>query len=104
MAPEFRRPLVVAELLGLQGDVVCLQEVDEKMFTHYLQPQMGEAGCKGQWREGGLRGRGRGVIFHLFLRQASPLLLNAVSKSRCIGWQQAAFGTGRGKRKSMAQD
>lgn len=25
IAPEYRRPLVVTELLGFQGDVVCLQ-------------------------------------------------------------------------------
>ena len=44
LAPEYRRPLVVAELLGFRGDLVCLQEVDDKMFSLHLQPQLGAEG------------------------------------------------------------
>lgn len=44
MAPEYRRPLVVGELLGYQPDVACLQEVDERMFLQLLHPQLAAAG------------------------------------------------------------
>jgi len=49
--PEYRRPLVLAELLGYNADLVCLQEVDEKMFTLCLQV------CKGKRRSATSAGR-----------------------------------------------
>ena len=44
MEPEYRRPLVLSELLGFRADIVCLQEVDEKAFTAYLAPQLAQEG------------------------------------------------------------
>lgn len=49
LVPEYRRPLVLAELLGFNADVLCLQEVDDKMFSQLLQPQLGVAGAWGGW-------------------------------------------------------
>ena len=52
--PDYRRPLVLAEVLGFRPDLACLQEVDERMFTQYLQPQLEEAGgCSGCLGRGG---------------------------------------------------
>ena len=42
--PEYRRPLVLQELLGYHADVICLQEVDETAFSRYFQPQLHAAG------------------------------------------------------------
>lgn len=44
MVPEYRRPLIVQEILGYNADVICLQEVDGKAFTTYFQPLMSHAG------------------------------------------------------------
>lgn len=52
LEPEYRRPLVLQELLGFNADVVCLQEVDEKAFSAYLAPQLaveGGSGPVGGW-------------------------------------------------------
>jgi 2',5'-phosphodiesterase len=45
--PLYRRPLVLYELLQYNADVICLQEVDDKMFTLCLQPAMNIAGFEG---------------------------------------------------------
>lgn len=45
LAPEYRRPLIVQELLGYNADVICLQEVDESAFRVCLQPHMEAAGA-----------------------------------------------------------
>jgi hypothetical protein len=46
---------VLSELLGFNADVMCLQEVDEKMFSACLVPQLGEEGEArgGGWGEEG---------------------------------------------------
>lgn len=41
---EYRRPLVLQELLGFHADILCLQEVDEKAFKQYFQPHFDFAG------------------------------------------------------------
>ena len=43
-AAEYRRPLVLQELLGFNADIICLQEVDEKAFALFLQPHLDYAG------------------------------------------------------------
>jgi 2',5'-phosphodiesterase len=45
--PSYRRPLILGELLGYNADVICLQEVDDKMFTHWLEPVLRWAGFEG---------------------------------------------------------
>ena len=47
--PQYRRPLILRELLGFHADIICLQEVDEKAFSDYFLPQLQQAGtfsCK----------------------------------------------------------
>ena len=41
----YRRPLILAELLGFNADVICLQEVDEKAFAVYFRPHLHTAGA-----------------------------------------------------------
>jgi hypothetical protein len=45
LAPEYRRALVVRELLGYHADVLCLQEVDESFFAKSLRPHLDGAGA-----------------------------------------------------------
>ena len=40
-----RRTLVLAELLRYNPDIICLQEVDEKAFQRYLEPQLAAQGA-----------------------------------------------------------
>ena len=42
--PDYRRPLILLELLGFHADIICLQEMDEKAFAEYFLPQMQQAG------------------------------------------------------------
>jgi hypothetical protein len=42
--PDYRRPLILMELLGFHADIICLQEMDEKAFAEYFLPQMQQAG------------------------------------------------------------
>lgn len=42
--PQYRRPLILQELLGFHADIICLQEVDEKAFAEFFLPQLQQAG------------------------------------------------------------
>ena len=44
---DYRQPVIVKELLGYHGDLLCLQEVGEKSFERFLQPAMRESGYLG---------------------------------------------------------
>ena len=44
LEPQYRRPLILQELLGFHADIICLQEVDEKAFAEYFLPQLQQAG------------------------------------------------------------
>ncbi len=41
---DYRKQLIAKELLGYNADVVCLQEVDEKLFTNDLEVVLGPLG------------------------------------------------------------
>ena len=44
---DYRQPIIVKELVGYHGDIVCLQEVGEKSFERFLHPAMRELGYLG---------------------------------------------------------
>ena len=69
-----RRTLVLDELLRYSADLICLQEVDEKAFTRYLQPQLAAQGAQLS-----LQGLGFGVALKVvheraFIRYLQPQL------------------------------
>uniref|UniRef100_A0A8D8RZ77 2',5'-phosphodiesterase 12 n=2 Tax=Cacopsylla melanoneura TaxID=428564 RepID=A0A8D8RZ77_9HEMI len=37
---QYRRPLIIRELLAYHADLICLQEVDEKCFNRHLSPTL----------------------------------------------------------------
>ena len=47
LKPQFSSQLLVKELTGYNADVVCLQEVDRKVFESDLRPVMAERGFAG---------------------------------------------------------
>ena len=41
---DYRQSLIEKELLGYHGDVICLQELGDRCFHHYLKPVMEQKG------------------------------------------------------------
>ncbi|KAL3283062.1 hypothetical protein HHI36_006220 [Cryptolaemus montrouzieri] len=46
---DYRKQLVLKELLGYNADILCLQEVDRKIFKHELQPILSYLGFEGDY-------------------------------------------------------
>lgn len=46
---NYRRQLVLEEVLAYQPDVLCLQEVDDKVFSDYLEPHLKRNGFEGRY-------------------------------------------------------
>ncbi|KAL3217577.1 hypothetical protein MRX96_032211 [Rhipicephalus microplus] len=46
---SYRKQLLVKELLGYKGDLVCLQEVDRRVFQQDLEPILGDHGFGGYY-------------------------------------------------------
>lgn len=44
---DYRKQLILKELIGYNADVMCLQEVDKKVFDHDLNPALGSLGYQG---------------------------------------------------------
>lgn len=60
----YRRQLLIKELLGYNGDILCLQEVQEGMFQYDILPVLQSAGFDGFWmRKSGRRSEGLACFF-----------------------------------------
>ncbi|XP_045599255.2 2',5'-phosphodiesterase 12 [Procambarus clarkii] len=46
---DYRKQLLIKEILGYNGDLICLQEVDEKVFNRDLLPALGSQGLEGHY-------------------------------------------------------
>ncbi|KAK8737191.1 hypothetical protein OTU49_004376 [Cherax quadricarinatus] len=46
---DYRKQLLTKELLGYNGDLICLQEVDEKVFNRDLYPVLSSQGIEGYY-------------------------------------------------------
>ncbi|KAJ2953565.1 hypothetical protein O0L34_g1166 [Tuta absoluta] len=44
---DYRKQLILKELVGYNADIMCLQEVDRKIFNHCLQPVLEAEGMSG---------------------------------------------------------
>ncbi|CAB3249897.1 unnamed protein product [Arctia plantaginis] len=44
---DYRKQLIIKELLGYNSDIICLQEVDSKIFRNFLKPILGSEGFDG---------------------------------------------------------
>mmetsp|Transcript_8553 Transcript_8553/g.53439 ORF Transcript_8553/g.53439 Transcript_8553/m.53439 type:complete len:825 (-) Transcript_8553:527-3001(-) len=47
LAVDYRKQLVYQELAGFNADIICLQEVDQKVFDEYYQCMLNEVGLRG---------------------------------------------------------
>merc|ERR1719397_823337 len=50
---DYRVKLVLHKLLGYNSDLVCLQEVDKKVFENHLEPVLSTASLGGQFAKKG---------------------------------------------------
>ncbi|XP_044742172.1 2',5'-phosphodiesterase 12 isoform X2 [Chrysoperla carnea] len=50
---DYRKQLILKELIGYKADLICLQEVDEKVFTYDLIPVLSELGYSGIFHKKG---------------------------------------------------
>lgn len=48
---SYRKQLLLKELLGYKGDLMCLQEVDRRVFQEDLEPILGDHGFSGYYTE-----------------------------------------------------
>mmetsp|Transcript_9356 Transcript_9356/g.28148 ORF Transcript_9356/g.28148 Transcript_9356/m.28148 type:complete len:1012 (-) Transcript_9356:263-3298(-) len=49
LSASYRWPLIIAELLGFNADVICLQEVDARAFSAFFKPHLRAAGFNGTY-------------------------------------------------------
>lgn len=61
---DYRKQLLVKEIIGYNGDIICLQEVDEKVFHRDLLPALNDEGLDGFYdAKGGQVTEGLAVFF-----------------------------------------
>lgn len=60
---DYRKQLFVRELLGYRADVLCLQEVDAKIFDYDLVPVLGYAGYAGAFQRKGQTAEGVAMFY-----------------------------------------
>jgi len=65
LAIDYRIQLILKELQGYNADILCLQEVDSKVFNTYLEPTFARLGFSGVFaKKGGDVSEGMSCIFN----------------------------------------
>lgn len=64
LAIDYRKQLIVRELLGYQADLMCLQEVDAKVFDYELQPIFGFRQFGGTFQRKGQTAEGLATYYN----------------------------------------
>ncbi|XP_044752653.1 2',5'-phosphodiesterase 12 [Coccinella septempunctata] len=63
---DYRKQLILKELLGYNADIICLQEVDRKVYNHDLTPFFSRLGFEGDYAiKGGEVAEGVACFFSL---------------------------------------
>ena len=64
LAIDYRQQLLLKEITGYHGDVICLQECGRRLFENYLQPMMASRGYTGvvQYKTG-IMPEGEAIFF-----------------------------------------
>ncbi|XP_063242237.1 2',5'-phosphodiesterase 12 isoform X3 [Bacillus rossius redtenbacheri] len=85
---DYRKQLILKELLGYHSDIICLQEVDSRVFDHDLVPVMGSVGYDGVFhRKGGTVNEGLAVLFRTSrfkLSDSQNVLLSEEVKTNAV--------------------
>jgi 2',5'-phosphodiesterase len=53
LAIDYRKQLFMKEIAGYKADLICLQEVDKKVFNFDLEPFLSELGYSGLFNKKG---------------------------------------------------
>lgn len=64
LAIDYRKQLIVRELLGYQADLMCLQEVDSKVFEYDFQPIFGFRQFEGTFQRKGETAEGLATYYN----------------------------------------
>lgn len=64
LAIDYRKQLFLKEIVGYHGDIICLQEVDSKIFDLDLQPLLGMSGFVGTFKAKGQTAEGLATFFN----------------------------------------
>lgn len=64
LAYDYRKQLIIREILGYHSDLICLQEVDSKVFQFDLEPLLKIAGFDGTFQQKGASGEGLATFFN----------------------------------------
>ncbi|XP_075992185.1 2',5'-phosphodiesterase 12 [Anticarsia gemmatalis] len=86
---DYRKQLIVKELLGYNSDVMCLQEVDRKIFKNCLKPILGAEGLDGAfYKKGKEVAEGLACFYRKdrfqFVGEESIVLAEAVKTKLCL--------------------
>lgn len=60
---DYRKQLFIKEILGYRGDIICMQEVDAKIFDLDLEPILKENGFSGHFAEKREVGEGEAIFY-----------------------------------------
>jgi 2',5'-phosphodiesterase len=60
---DYRKQLFIKEILGYRGDLICLQEVDAKIFDLDLEPIFRYKHFEGVFQEKGKTGEGLAIFY-----------------------------------------
>lgn len=64
LAIDYRKQLFMKEILGYNGDIICLQEVDSKVFDLDLMPFLEMSNYVGTFKAKGQTAEGLATFFH----------------------------------------
>lgn len=64
LAMDYRKQLLVREILGYHSDIMCLQEVDSKIFDLDLQPLFAQETYSGTFQQKGQTGEGLATFWN----------------------------------------
>jgi 2',5'-phosphodiesterase len=65
LAIDYRQQLLLKEIVGYHGDIVCLQECGRRLFDDYLNPMMASQGFKGVVKyKSGVMLEGEAIFFN----------------------------------------
>ncbi|KAJ8726280.1 hypothetical protein PYW07_000978 [Mythimna separata] len=86
---DYRKQLILKELLGYNSDIMCLQEVDCKIFRNCLTPSMDSEGLSGVfYKKGKQVAEGLACFYRRdrfkFLEEESIVMAEAVQTKECL--------------------
>ncbi|CAH0404752.1 unnamed protein product [Chilo suppressalis] len=84
---DYRKLLIFKELQGYNADIICLQEVDSKIFNHHLQPLMKNEGLNGLFYKKGRQVTTRPDKFNLKFIIPPVVLKVRLERSWCSSYE-----------------